>query len=120
MTEKEFETLLDNSPLDEEEQWYEAHFDEFVPCENQEEMRKMLIEAAKNPPLVHKSTDKKPYTMRLDVGDVITLKDIAHKEGLPYQSLISSVLHKYATGTLVDVSEVKKLLKNKVLQTVEN
>ncbi len=29
-----------------EEEWIKDHFDEFVPCKNQEEMRKELMEAA--------------------------------------------------------------------------
>lgn len=100
--------VFDNLVLDEEEQWIEDHLEEFKPAP--EWVGKSLREAAKNPPLVHKSTDKKPYTMRLDVGDVITLKDIALKNGIPYQTLISSVLHRYANGTLVDISEAKKVL----------
>lgn len=36
-----------DSPLDEEEQWYENHSDEFKPVDNQSEMRKKMIEAAK-------------------------------------------------------------------------
>lgn len=44
MTEKEFL----NSPLDEEEQWYEDHSEDFVPCENQAELRRQLAEAARN------------------------------------------------------------------------
>ncbi|MBQ2465913.1 MAG: hypothetical protein II507_13155 [Treponema sp.] len=34
------------SPLDEEEQWYENHSDEFKPVDKQSEMRKEMIEAA--------------------------------------------------------------------------
>lgn len=41
------EKIFSESPLDEEEQWYEDHFDEFVPSPNQEELRKQLILAAK-------------------------------------------------------------------------
>lgn len=100
-----------NSPLDEEEQWYEDHFDEFKPVENQPEIRKQMMEAAKNPPVVHHASDKKPVTMRLDTGDIISLKDIAREKGLPYQSLIGSILHQYASGTLVELSEVHKIMK---------
>ena len=37
-----------DSPLDEEEQWYENHSDEFKPVDKQAEMRKKMIEATKN------------------------------------------------------------------------
>lgn len=39
--------IFENSPLDAEEQWIEDHVDEFVPSENQDELRKELMEAAR-------------------------------------------------------------------------
>lgn len=36
--------------------------------------------------------------IRLSSYDIERLKRIAAKEGLPYQTLISSILHKYATS----------------------
>lgn len=53
MTEEQFW----NSPLDEEEQWYEDHFDEFVPVKNLADIRRQMMEAAKNPPVVHKNDE---------------------------------------------------------------
>lgn len=38
--------------------------------------------------------------IRLSSSDVDNIKKIAAFEGLPYQTLISSVLHKYAAGHL--------------------
>ena len=38
--------------------------------------------------------------IRLSDRDVIGLQTRAAEEGMPYQTLISSVLHKYLTGTL--------------------
>ncbi len=38
--------------------------------------------------------------IRLSSSDVISIKQIAAYEGLPYQTLIASVLHKYAAGHL--------------------
>ena len=38
--------------------------------------------------------------IRLSSSDIARLKRIAANEGLPYQTLISSVLHKYAAGHL--------------------
>lgn len=38
--------------------------------------------------------------IRLSSNDVFNIKQIAAYEGLPYQTLISSVLHKYAAGHL--------------------
>ena len=51
--------------------------------------------------LVAKKTNrKKPITIRLSQADLEALKLIAANEGLPYQTLISSVLHKYSIGML--------------------
>ena len=38
--------------------------------------------------------------IRLSNNDVMNIKQIAAYEGLPYQTLIASVLHKYAAGHL--------------------
>jgi len=38
--------------------------------------------------------------IRLSSSDVFNIKQIAAYEGLPYQTLIASVLHKYASGHL--------------------
>ena len=52
--------------------------------------------------------------VRLTEETLASLKDRAHEEGLPYQTLVTSVLHKYLSGKLVDiqnVSAIKKALK---------
>jgi len=38
--------------------------------------------------------------IRLSSSDIFNIKQIAAYEGLPYQTLIASVLHKYAAGHL--------------------
>lgn len=38
--------------------------------------------------------------IRLSSADILNIKKIAAYEGLPYQTLIASVLHKYAAGHL--------------------
>jgi predicted DNA binding CopG/RHH family protein len=38
--------------------------------------------------------------IRLSSVDVFSIKQIAAYEGLPYQTLIASILHKYAAGHL--------------------
>lgn len=100
--------VFDNLVLDEEEQWIENHLEEFVPVENQKEMREKLIEAAKN--TMKEIENKKMVTMRLEGNDISRIKEEAKNQGLPYQSLIGSILHKYLNGTLVDISEAKKVL----------
>lgn len=94
--------------LDEEEQWYEEHFDEFTPAAA--ELRESLINAAAYPPRV--LPDKKQMvSIRLDPRDVGIIKEKAERAGLAYQTMISSLLHQYAIGDLVNIEEAKKLLR---------
>jgi predicted DNA binding CopG/RHH family protein len=44
----------------------------------------------------------KRVNIRLSEKDLIRIRKKAMEEGLPYQTLISSVLHRYANGRLVD------------------
>ena len=49
--------------------------------------------------LAERSVKKnKAITIRMSDSDIHSLKRIAANEGIPYQTLISSVLHKIATG----------------------
>lgn len=59
------------------------------------------------------STDWAKEAVRLDTRDLAALKSLAEREGLPYQTLLSSVLHKYVSGSLVDVNEARKLYQLK-------
>jgi predicted DNA binding CopG/RHH family protein len=40
--------------------------------------------------------------IRISEKDLLALQKHAVREGLPYQTLVSSVLHKYVTGALVE------------------
>ena len=42
--------------------------------------------------------------IRLSAGDLRDIRVKALQEGMPYQTLIASVLHKYVTGRLVETS----------------
>ena len=86
--------------LDAEEQEYEDAFDEFVPAPESD--RAALIAAAK--------AGRRPLSIRMDSADIAALKRIAAREGMPYQTLLGSIVHKYVSGTLVDVNEVNKIL----------
>ena len=44
----------------------------------------------------------KRVNLRLTSKDLEAIKACAVEEGLPYQTLMSSVLHKFVTGRLVD------------------
>ena len=70
--------------------------------ENDFEKEKFLLQdAAIN--TIEKRKKKKSYNIRLFENDVEIIKAQALKEGLSYQTFISSMLHKIATGQLKSV-----------------
>jgi predicted DNA binding CopG/RHH family protein len=44
----------------------------------------------------------KRVNIRISENDLLSLQKIALREGIPYQTLISSVLHKYIAGVLTE------------------
>jgi predicted DNA binding CopG/RHH family protein len=48
------------------------------------------------------SAEKKPITLRLQERDITKLKSMAARKGLPYQTLVASVLHQFANGDLIE------------------
>jgi predicted DNA binding CopG/RHH family protein len=47
-------------------------------------------------------TKDRRVNIRLSSADVRDIQALALREGIPYQTLISSILHKYVTGRLVE------------------
>lgn len=88
-----------NYKLDKEEQWIEDHADEFVPVKGAKRKQIEQILAAMR--------KKKAITLRIRNLDLEKIKVKAEKEGLPYQTLIGSVLHKYADNQLHEKDESK-------------
>ncbi|EIJ32745.1 hypothetical protein [Thiothrix nivea] len=56
---------------------------------------------------VHASKKDKRINIRISSRDLAVLQRRALTEGMPYQTLLSSILHKYASGTLYDVTANK-------------
>ena len=50
----------------------------------------------------------KNINIRISQQDLESLRRSAEQEGIPYQTLISSVLHKYLAGRLVDEISIRK------------
>jgi predicted DNA binding CopG/RHH family protein len=48
----------------------------------------------------------KRVNIRLSSGDLSDLQVRALQEGMPYQTLIASIVHKYVTGRLTEKSEL--------------
>jgi len=59
-----------------------------------EERKLELEQAAKN------SLKKKALNIRLYERDIQKIKRLANRDGIGYQTLISSIVHRYAEGTL--------------------
>ena len=89
--------------LDPFEKEIESHIDEFVPITGE---KRRSIEA-----ILERSRKTKNINIRISEPDLTGLKKKAEEEGVPYQTLISSVLHKYITDRLVDEKEILKSLQ---------
>ena len=59
--------------------------------------KKALIEG-----IIDKANEKKSISLRLNGNDLEQLKQRADTEGLPYQTLLSSIVHKFVSNQLVD------------------
>ncbi|TET49646.1 MAG: antitoxin [Actinomycetota bacterium] len=67
------------------------------------------VEKKKIESIIEKSSKKKIVTLRLNENDLEQIKSVARNEGIPYQTLISSILHKYINNRLVDKNEILKV-----------
>lgn len=88
-------------PIDQEEKdlMESIERDEWQPVKNFDSERKKAIEAARN-------TFKKDkrINLRLYQKDYHQIQIKAIEEGIPYQTLISSIVHKYLNGSLLPIS----------------
>ena len=80
--------------LDPEEQWVEDHAEEFVSVENLAEVKKEMEEAARNT-----LRRNRQINLRMMEGDLIKIRNKAAEVGVPYQTLVQSVLHRYANDS---------------------
>ena len=65
--------------------------------------------------IVMRAKKNKAISLRIAQYDLEKLKEKAEKDGIPYQTLITTVLHKYITNQLYEKSEMLKsiqLLRN--------
>ena len=73
--------------------------DEWQSVSDLDKRKSTLKRYAKNTLLKNKRVN-----IRISERDMMELKKRAVEEGLPYQTLISSILHKYINGSLVSKS----------------
>jgi len=61
--------------------------------------------------IINKAVEKKNISLRVNNQDLNLLKLRAEREGIPYQTLISSILHKFVTEQLVDQKNILKSIQ---------
>ena len=68
-------------------------------------IRSEMVDAAQN-----RSKDAR-VNLRLNPDDVEKIRAKADREGIPYQTLIGSVLHKYATDQLIEEKAIEAVMR---------
>ncbi len=93
---------MEDYDLTPEEQEVEEHADQLVSVSDDErrEIESVIERARKN----------RPVNLRMSEFDLELVKKRARAEGLPYQTLINSVIHKYVTDQMVDREELRKVI----------
>ncbi len=92
--------MKNKTKLDAFEQDIEDNAGQFVPLSSSEQHTiTSLIEKAK------KNTS---ISLRISTYDLAKLKQKAHQHGLPYQTLITTVLHRYINNDFFEKNEVLK------------
>jgi len=61
--------------------------------------------------IIDAANEKKSISLRIKSNDLEQLKRRADIEGLPYQTLLSSVVHKFVTDQLVDKRSILKSME---------
>ena len=88
-------------PIDQEEKdlMESIERDEWLPVKDIDQEKKKAIAAARNT----LKKDKR-INLRLTQKDYHQIQIKAIEEGIPYQTLISSIIHKYLNGSLTSTS----------------
>jgi predicted DNA binding CopG/RHH family protein len=89
--------------LTEEEKQIENDIDLLKPVskKKRKKIENIITEAKKN----------KSISLRISSHDLEQLKEKAKDEGVPYQTLINSILHKYVTKQFYDKEQMLRSLK---------
>lgn len=98
-----------NFKLSAEEKKMESEIEsgDWTPVADKESkrLRSEMVDAAHN-----RSKDAR-VNLRLNHEDVERIRVKAEREGIPYQTLIGSVLHKYATDQLLDEKAIEAVVR---------
>lgn len=91
-----------NHKLTKEEQIIEDNLENYKSVSGEKRNR---IES-----IIEKTRKNKAISMRMSSFDLDLLKEKAQREGMPYQTLLNTIVHKYVTNQLVDKNEVIKTI----------
>jgi predicted DNA binding CopG/RHH family protein len=98
-----------NFKLSAEEKKMESEIEngDWTPASDKEmnRLRLEMVDAAKNG-----SKDAR-VNLRLNPEDLEKIRLKAKREGIPYQTLIGSVLHKYATDQLIEEKAIEAIVR---------
>ena len=89
--------------LDIFEQSIENNAKKFVPLSDAE---KTEVET-----IINAANKTKNINIRISAYDIEKVRQKSAEEGIPYQTLISSVIHKYVSGKLIDETAVLKSME---------
>ena len=91
--------------LDKDELKIENEFDQFKPAQKsvKNKFEKIISESRKS----------RPISLRINEQDLNLLKEKASKNGLPYQTMINVIIHRYVNDSFLDKDEIDKYLKFK-------
>jgi predicted DNA binding CopG/RHH family protein len=94
--------------MDKEEQELLDSFErgEWKPVANRKRVIERHVEYARNT-----LAKNRRVNIRISSKDLEELQTIAVEDGLPYQTLMASVLHRYAAGRLVEVGSRKTTVR---------
>ena len=96
-------TNIKDIKLTPEEQEIEDSIDEWVPAsqETRDQLKRIIERSKKN----------EAISIRMSSFDLSRIKAMAAGQGMPYQTLINVVVHKYVTNQMYEKDEVLKTLQ---------
>ena len=94
---------MKGNKLDDYEKEIESQASEYISVSGRKRQR---IES-----ILERSKKTKNINIRINEFDLDNLRKKSEAEGIPYQTLITSVLHKYVTNQLVEEKNILKSLK---------
>ena len=92
--------MNDRFDLDDEEQQIDDEIDQYIEADADTETTVRRI--------AQESRKRKNVNIRIAERDLSQIRERASREGIPYQTLIASVLHKYVTNQLYDARDIRK------------